>query len=82
MASFNAFQLPCNRAAPTQAMRHLPREWFHFDTITNGRGLMGSYGANIPVRDRWAIVAYIRALQHRSERSAPSRSRNRNDFQA
>ncbi len=34
-----------------------------FDTITNGRGLMGSYGANIPVRDRWAIVAYIRALQ-------------------
>ena len=24
---------------------------------------MGSYGANIPVRDRWAIVAYIRTLQ-------------------
>ncbi|MBX7206913.1 MAG: cytochrome c [Verrucomicrobiaceae bacterium] len=34
-----------------------------FDTITNGKGLMGSYGGNIPVRDRWAIVAYIRALQ-------------------
>lgn len=34
-----------------------------FDTITNGKGLMGSYGGNLPVRDRWAIVAYIRALQ-------------------
>ena len=34
-----------------------------FDAITNGKGLMGSYGGNLPVRDRWAIVAYIRALQ-------------------
>ena len=34
-----------------------------FDTITHGKGLMGSYGGNITVRDRWAIVAYIRALQ-------------------
>ncbi len=34
-----------------------------FDTITHGKGLMGPYGGNIPVRDRWAIVAYIRALQ-------------------
>jgi len=34
-----------------------------FDTITNGKGLMGSYGANIAPNERWAIVAYIRALQ-------------------
>lgn len=34
-----------------------------FDTITNGKGLMGPYGGNIPVRDRWAIIAYIRTLQ-------------------
>ncbi len=34
-----------------------------FDVITNGKGLMGSYGGNLTVRDRWAIVAYIRALQ-------------------
>lgn len=34
-----------------------------FDVITNGKGLMGSYGGNITVRDRWAIVAYIRAMQ-------------------
>lgn len=34
-----------------------------FDTITHGKGLMGPYGGAIPVRDRWAIVAYIRTLQ-------------------
>lgn len=34
-----------------------------FDVITHGKGLMGPYGGTIPVRDRWAIVAYIRVLQ-------------------
>jgi mono/diheme cytochrome c family protein len=34
-----------------------------YDVITNGKGQMSGYGYNIPVRDRWAIVAYIRALQ-------------------
>ncbi|MBI3211015.1 MAG: cytochrome c [Candidatus Solibacter usitatus] len=34
-----------------------------FDVITNGSGSMMSYGARIPVKDRWAIVAYIRVLQ-------------------
>ena len=34
-----------------------------FDVITNGKGLMGAYGMNIPVEDRWAVVAYVRALQ-------------------
>ena len=34
-----------------------------FNTITNGLGNMASYAAQIPVNDRWAIVAYIRALQ-------------------
>ncbi len=34
-----------------------------YDTITNGRGNMGPYRAQIPVDDRWAIVAYVRALQ-------------------
>ncbi|HMP80676.1 MAG TPA: DUF3341 domain-containing protein [Pirellulaceae bacterium] len=34
-----------------------------FDTITNGRNTMGPYGSQIPVQDRWAIVAYVRALQ-------------------
>lgn len=34
-----------------------------FNTITNGIRTMPSYGAQIPVDDRWAIVAYVRALQ-------------------
>jgi hypothetical protein len=34
-----------------------------FDVITNGFGAMLNYSAQIPVRDRWAIVAYVRALQ-------------------
>jgi mono/diheme cytochrome c family protein len=34
-----------------------------FYIITNGRNLMGAYGANVEVKDRWAIVAYLRALQ-------------------
>jgi mono/diheme cytochrome c family protein len=34
-----------------------------YHVIANGKGLMGAYGMNIPVEDRWAIVAYVRALQ-------------------
>ncbi|HLY07907.1 MAG TPA: cytochrome c [Planctomycetota bacterium] len=34
-----------------------------FDVITRGQGAMPDYAAQIPARDRWAIVAYIRALQ-------------------
>ena len=31
--------------------------------ISNGRNLMQSYAAQVDVPDRWAIVAYVRALQ-------------------
>jgi mono/diheme cytochrome c family protein len=34
-----------------------------FDAITNGWGAMPAYASQIAVQDRWAIVAYIRALQ-------------------
>jgi len=34
-----------------------------FNTITHGKGLMGAYGANVAPEDRWAIIAYVRALQ-------------------
>jgi mono/diheme cytochrome c family protein len=34
-----------------------------FDVMTNGFGAMPDYSAQISVRDRWAIIAYIRALQ-------------------
>ncbi|HME89393.1 MAG TPA: cytochrome c [Chthoniobacterales bacterium] len=34
-----------------------------FNTITNGKNTMMAYGPNIMVADRWAIIAYLRALQ-------------------
>jgi mono/diheme cytochrome c family protein len=34
-----------------------------FNTITNGIRNMAGYGPQIPTQDRWAIVAYLRALQ-------------------
>ena len=34
-----------------------------FNTITNGIRKMPSYGSQIPPEDRWAIIAYVRALQ-------------------
>jgi mono/diheme cytochrome c family protein len=34
-----------------------------FDAITNGFGAMSDYAAQVPPADRWAIAAYIRALQ-------------------
>jgi cytochrome c5 len=34
-----------------------------YDVITNGFGAMYGYSAQIPPRDRWAIIAYVRALQ-------------------
>jgi mono/diheme cytochrome c family protein len=36
---------------------------YFFDVITNGFGVMPDYRAQVAPRDRWAIVAYIRALQ-------------------
>ena len=35
----------------------------YFDVMTNGFGAMPDYRTQISPRDRWAIVAYIRALQ-------------------
>ncbi len=34
-----------------------------YDVMTNGFGAMYGYSAQIPPRDRWAILAYVRALQ-------------------
>jgi len=34
-----------------------------YDVVTNGFGQMLGYSAQIPPRDRWAIIAYMRALQ-------------------
>jgi mono/diheme cytochrome c family protein len=36
---------------------------YFYDVISNGFGIMPDYSAQIPPRDRWTIVAYVRALQ-------------------
>lgn len=47
---------------------HTPRlrevtDGYLYKVITEGKGLMGSYGTSIKPEDRWAVVAYVRALQ-------------------
>jgi mono/diheme cytochrome c family protein len=49
-------------------LRNSPNGYF-FDVITNGFGAMNGYSAQLVPRDRWAIVAYLRALQ--LSRNAP-----------
>jgi hypothetical protein len=49
-------------------LRQVPTGYL-YDVITNGFGGMLSYSAQIPAADRWAIIAYVRALQ--LSRNAP-----------
>jgi mono/diheme cytochrome c family protein len=53
-----------------ERLRQAPVGHF-FDVITNGLGGMPDYAQQIPVDDRWKIIAYIRALQL-SQHAAPS----------
>jgi mono/diheme cytochrome c family protein len=52
-------------------MRQAPVGHF-FDAITNGWGAMPSYAPQIPPQDRWAIIAYIRALQISQQIAEPA----------
>ena len=48
---------------------------YFYDVITNGFGAMQGYAEQIPVRDRWLIVAYVRTLQlsqHASVEDVPA----------
>jgi hypothetical protein len=45
-----------------ERLRKAPDRHF-FDVITHGYGIMYPYGDRVDPADRWAIVAYIRALQ-------------------
>jgi mono/diheme cytochrome c family protein len=45
-----------------ERLRNAPVGYF-FDVMTNGFGAMQDYAAQVPPSDRWAIAAYIRALQ-------------------
>jgi len=51
---------------------------YFFDVVTSGFGQMSSYAAQVPPADRWAIAAYIRALQmsqHAPLQEVPARDR-------
>ena len=50
-------------------LRNAP-DGYLYDVIANGVRNMPAYGQKVPVMDRWAIVAYIRALQ-RSQNASP-----------
>ncbi len=53
---------------------------YFFDVMTNGFGKMSSYASQVPPRDRWAIAAYVRALQlsqHAPLRDLPAGDRQR-----
>ena len=43
-------------------LRQVPNGYV-YDVITNGFGAMYSYSERVPPRDRWAVIAYVRALQ-------------------
>jgi hypothetical protein len=60
--------VPSRGFARMPASFHIPRLQkeplgYFYDVISNGFGIMPDYAAQIPTRDRWDIVAYIRALQ-------------------
>lgn len=57
-----------SRGYPRPPSYHEPRlrdasSRYVFDVITNGYGVMYSYASRVPPDDRWAIAAYVRALQ-------------------
>jgi mono/diheme cytochrome c family protein len=53
---------PAPPSLHTDRLRSAPAGHF-FDVMTRGYGVMYSYAARVSVEDRWAITAYIRALQ-------------------
>jgi mono/diheme cytochrome c family protein len=62
MVARRGFNKPAPASFHQEKMRQAPVGHF-FDVITNGWGAMPSHASQVPVEDRWKIIAYIRALQ-------------------
>ena len=62
MIARRGFNKPAPASYHQDRLRQAPVGHF-FDVMTNGWGAMPSYASQIPVEDRWKIIAYIRALQ-------------------
>ncbi len=57
-----ALNMSLRKPPSLHAYRQVP-DGYIFRVITQGFGLMPSYAAALPPEDRWAVVAYVRALQ-------------------
>ena len=62
MIARRGFNKPLPASYHQDRLRQAPVGHF-FDVMTNGWGAMPAYASQIPVEDRWKIIAYIRALQ-------------------
>jgi mono/diheme cytochrome c family protein len=62
MVARRGFNKPAPASFHQDKLRQAPVGHF-FDVVTNGWGAMPSHASQIPVEDRWKIIAYIRALQ-------------------
>ena len=62
MVARRGFNKPAPASFHQDKLRQAPVGHF-FDAITNGWGAMPSHASQIPVEDRWKIIAYVRALQ-------------------
>ena len=66
------------RGFPAPPSYHIPRlasapPAYIVDVITNGHGVMYSYADRVAPRDRWAIAAYVKALQRVPPAAEPPR---------
>jgi len=70
MVARRGFNKPAPASFHQDKLRQAPVGHF-FDAITNGWGAMPSHASQIPVEDRWKIIAYIRALQLSQTKQGP-----------
>ncbi len=79
MIARRGFQIPAN--LHTDRLRSVPPGYI-YQVITNGYGAMPDHRDQIPARDRWAIVAFVRALQlsrHATVADVPTAERGQLD---
>ena len=81
MVSQRGFKIPSD--LNSDRVRELPPGYI-FQVISNGYQAMPDYGDQVPVNDRWAIVAYLRALQlsrHETMADVPQQARTQLEAQ-
>lgn len=74
-----ALNMSLRRPPSLHQFRELP-DGYLYQVVTRGFGLMPSYANQLPIRDRWAVVAYVRALQlsqHATLEDVPPAERDR-----